>query len=85
MGVQFAKPGKGDAIVGVARNPEREVEEAVEAVEAGGATPDASGPASGSPTVTMTSRVLGPPGRVSQSRRPMPYRRWTTRTTGGRE
>ena len=36
MGVQFAKAGKNDAIVGVARNPEREVEEAVEAVEAGG-------------------------------------------------
>ena len=34
MGVQFAKAGKGDAIVGVARNPEREVEEAVEAIEA---------------------------------------------------
>ena len=34
MGVQFAKPGKNDTIVAVARNPEREVEEAVEAVEA---------------------------------------------------
>ncbi|MGB7819145.1 MAG: DNA gyrase subunit A [Ornithinibacter sp.] len=34
MGVQFAKPGKNDAIVAVARNPEREVEEAVEAAEA---------------------------------------------------
>ena len=34
MGVQFAKAGKDDAIVAVARNPEREVEEAVEAVEA---------------------------------------------------
>jgi DNA gyrase subunit A len=33
MGVQFAKAGKGDAIVAVARNPEAEVEEAVEAVE----------------------------------------------------
>ena len=32
MGVQFAKAGKGDAIVGIALNPEREVEEAVEAV-----------------------------------------------------
>ena len=34
MGVQFAKAGKGDAIVGVARNPERDLEEAVEAIEA---------------------------------------------------
>jgi DNA gyrase subunit A len=34
MGVQFAKANKDDAIVAVARNPEREVEEAVEAVEA---------------------------------------------------
>ncbi len=34
MGVQFAKPGKDDAIVAVARNPEKEVEEAVEAAEA---------------------------------------------------
>ena len=34
MGVQFAKPGKSDAIVAVARNPEKEVEEAVEAAEA---------------------------------------------------
>jgi DNA gyrase subunit A len=34
MGVQFAKPGKNDAIVAVARNPEKEVEEAVEAAEA---------------------------------------------------
>ena len=34
MGVQFAKAGKNDAIVGVALNPEREVEEAVEAAEA---------------------------------------------------
>ena len=33
MGVQFAKAGKNDAIVAIARNPEREVEEAVEAVE----------------------------------------------------
>ena len=32
MGVQFAKAGKSDAIVGIALNPEREVEEAVEAV-----------------------------------------------------
>ncbi len=31
MGVQFAKAGKNDAIVGIALNPEREVEEAVEA------------------------------------------------------
>src|SRR5690606_38614281 len=35
MGVAFATPGKNDAIVAVARNPEREVAEAVEAVEAG--------------------------------------------------
>jgi DNA gyrase subunit A len=34
MGVQFAKAGKNDTIVGVALNPERAVEEAVEAVEA---------------------------------------------------
>ena len=34
MGVQFAKPGRNDAIVAVARNPEKEVEEAVEAAEA---------------------------------------------------
>ena len=34
MGVQFAKAGKNDAIVGIALNPEREVEEAVEAAEA---------------------------------------------------
>ena len=33
MGVQFAKAGKNDAIVAVALNPERAVEEAVEAVE----------------------------------------------------
>ena len=33
MGVQFAKPGKSDAIVAVTRNPEKEVEEAVEAAE----------------------------------------------------
>ena len=33
MGVQFAKPGKNDAIVAVTRNPEKEVEEAVEAAE----------------------------------------------------
>ena len=34
MGVQFAKPPKNDTIVAVARNPEQEVEEAVEAIEA---------------------------------------------------
>ncbi len=34
MGVQFAKAGKNDAIVAIALNPERAVEEAVEAVEA---------------------------------------------------
>ena len=34
MGVQFAKAGKNDSIVGIALNPEREVEEAVEAAEA---------------------------------------------------
>ena len=33
MGVQFAKPSRNDAIVAVARNPEREVEEALEAAE----------------------------------------------------
>ncbi|MEO6790257.1 MAG: DNA gyrase C-terminal beta-propeller domain-containing protein, partial [Ornithinibacter sp.] len=33
MGVQFAKPGRNDSIVAVARNPEREVEEALEAAE----------------------------------------------------
>ena len=67
MGVQFAKAGKNDAIVGIALNPEREVEEAVEAVEAAEDAAAASGTASGrSPTVTMTSRSLGPPGRVSQ-------------------
>lgn len=42
MGVQFAKPGKKDTIVAVARNPEREVEEAVEAIEAA-AEEEASG------------------------------------------
>jgi DNA gyrase subunit A len=48
MGVQFAKAGKDDAIVAVARNPEREVEEAVEAVvaaaeRAGARVPGADG------------------------------------------
>jgi DNA gyrase subunit A len=38
MGVQFAKAGKNDAIVGIALNPEREVEEAVEAAEDAEAT-----------------------------------------------
>src|SRR6478736_3393602 len=48
MGVQFAKAGKNDAIVGIALNPEREVEEAVEAAEAGdeAESADATGPAS---------------------------------------
>ncbi len=41
MGVQFAKPGKNDTIVAVARNPEREVEEAVEAAEAAAESGDA--------------------------------------------
>ena len=51
MGVQFAKPGKNDTIVAVARNPEREVEEAVEAVEAAAeAEAPRRGP-SGDPTV----------------------------------
>jgi DNA gyrase subunit A len=39
MGVQFAKPGRNDAIVAVARNPEKEVEEAVEAAEAAAGVP----------------------------------------------
>ncbi|MBD3783445.1 MAG: DNA gyrase subunit A [Micrococcales bacterium] len=41
MGVQFAKPGKEDAIVAVTRNPEKEVEEAVEAAEAAAPEGDA--------------------------------------------
>ena len=49
MGVQFAKAGKNDTIVGVALNPERAVEEAVEAVEGEDAVGDddvsVSGPA----------------------------------------
>jgi len=45
MGVQFAKAGKNDAIVGIALNPEREVEEAVEAAEDAEGV-DATGPAS---------------------------------------
>ena len=35
MGVSFATPNKGDAIVAVARNTERVIEEAVEAAEGG--------------------------------------------------
>ena len=41
MGVQFAKPRGNDSIVAVARNPEREVEEAVEAIEAAAEAPGA--------------------------------------------
>ncbi len=44
MGVQFAKAGKNDAIVAIARNPEREVEEAVEAVEDAALADDGSLP-----------------------------------------
>ena len=57
MGVQFAKPGRGDAIVAVARNVERESDESEESQEsqeaAGGAesgeTPDAAAAADGVP------------------------------------
>ncbi|QIM22389.1 DNA gyrase subunit A [Phycicoccus sp. HDW14] len=49
MGVQFAKPGKNDAIVAVTRNPEKEVEEAVEeAIEAAEASEGAEGAVEGS-------------------------------------
>ena len=57
MGVQFAKPGRGDAIVAVARNVERESDESEESQEsqeaAGGAesgeTADAAAAADGVP------------------------------------
>ncbi|GAA4408881.1 DNA gyrase subunit A [Fodinibacter luteus] len=49
MGVQFAKAGRNDAIVAVARNPEREVEEAVEAVEAAAEAAQGAVPASADP------------------------------------
>ena len=55
MGVAFAAPNKNDSIVAVARNPERVVEEAVEAAEAGesaagiGGEPTAAGPDAGAP------------------------------------
>jgi DNA gyrase subunit A len=68
MGVQFAKAGKNDAIVGIALNPEREVEEAVEAAEASeeaaeaaaeaGDDGTASGPDEGDDSVSIS----GPAG-----------------------
>ena len=54
MGVQFAKPGRGDAIVAVARNVERESDESEESQEAAGGaesgeTADAAAAADGVP------------------------------------
>ncbi len=54
MGVQFAKPGRGDAIVAVARNVERESDESEESQEAAGGavsgeTTDAAAAADGVP------------------------------------
>ncbi|HET8600952.1 MAG TPA: DNA gyrase subunit A [Segeticoccus sp.] len=48
MGVQFATPGKHDAIVAVARNTERIVEAEVEASEDGGGSDGADAPEAGS-------------------------------------
>jgi DNA gyrase subunit A len=65
MGVQFAKAGKNDAIVGIALNPEREVEEAVEASEEAAEAAEearddgtASGPDEGDDNVSIS----GPAG-----------------------
>ena len=57
MGVSFAKAGRGDAIVAVARNPERELDEAAEeaSVDAGAGSAAAGSGVDGVPSVTMTS------------------------------
>src|SRR6478752_4162477 len=64
MGVQFAKAGKNDAIVGIALNPEREVEEAAEAVEAAEDAAAASRPASGVTEGDDDVSGSGPAGSV---------------------
>jgi DNA gyrase subunit A len=67
MGVQFAKAGKNDAIVGIALNPEREVEEAVEAAEASEEAAEAEqarddGTASGPDEGDDSVSISGPAG-----------------------
>lgn len=68
MGVQFATPGKGDSIVAVARNTEREVEDEVEDAVASDQSDDAPAPddaTEGSlaePEVTDETTEPGEPG-----------------------
>ncbi|OBA50434.1 DNA gyrase subunit A [Kocuria sp. ICS0012] len=65
MGVIFAKPGPNDAIVGVARNAEREIEKEVaeeDAAEATGPSDVAPGSAMDSPEVTTADVPAGQDG-----------------------
>ncbi|MFV0286970.1 MAG: DNA gyrase C-terminal beta-propeller domain-containing protein, partial [Demequina sp.] len=56
MGVIFAKPGKGDKVIGIARNVERKVEEEVEAEEdAAAEAPSAETPAAAEAPATDES------------------------------
>lgn len=64
MGVQFAKAGKNDAIVAIARNPEREVEEAVEAVEEAALADDGTLPPVSADALTGPDGAVGAGGRV---------------------
>ena len=86
MGVQFAKPGKNDAIVAVARNPEKEVEEAVEDAEA---ELEEAGDESSRLLRPASADVAAPAESEGVDRRtstePMPYRRTSEPDRGGRE
>ncbi|GMA35735.1 hypothetical protein GCM10025876_19390 [Demequina litorisediminis] len=55
MGVIFAKPGKGDKVIGIARNVERKVEEEVEAEEDAAEAPSAETPAAAETPATDES------------------------------
>ncbi|MFV0285439.1 MAG: DNA gyrase subunit A [Demequina sp.] len=55
MGVIFAKPGKGDKVIGIARNVERKVEEEVEAEEDAAEAPSAETPAAAEAPATDES------------------------------
>ncbi|WP_377639313.1 DNA gyrase subunit A [Oryzobacter terrae] len=66
MGVQFAKAGKNDAIVAIARNPEREVEEAVEEAEDAALADDGSlPPVSADALVSGDAETAAPADAVS--------------------
>ena len=62
MGVQFAKAGRGDSIVGVARNPEHEVEDEADA----GTEPEAGEPVSADAVEVADEATDGVPSKTDE-------------------